>query len=407
MTHDITILGGGPNGLATALALGGSRLATPLRVLVLDRRDPLQPSHDSRGTALTSATQSMLEVLGVWEHLKPFACEMRDVIVTDGVLGGNAALPVLTFSTPPNQAVAASMVENRMLHKTLVEAVTKSPQIRVQGGFQFDRLEQTSAKVSVIDALGTTYASPLLVAADGRKSVVRQTLGTAINAHDYQQTALAFSIALERPHHGRAEEHFSPTGIFAVLPLQGLAASIVWGTSPEHAAYLMGLSDDDFNISLQDKIGDHLGNVKLTSRRQAFPVVMQIAKDMVGPRVALLGDAAHAIHPLAGLGLNLGFKDAAALADCVMQAVLRGGDVGSADVLENYQRLRRFDMLSTSWAMDGLNGLFVNNNPVLRPMRKIGLRLVDQFSGLKSAIMLQASGQSQNNPRLMRGLQPG
>lgn len=407
MTQDIIILGGGPNGLVTALALGSQRLATPLRVLLLDQRDPLLPTQDSRGTALTLATQSMLKVLDVWGNLAPQACEMRDVVVTDGDQAGNATTPLLTLSTEAGQPAAASMVENSKLHQVLAQAVATSPNIRLQGGFQFERFEATSAKIRVYDNLGSSHAAPLLVAADGRKSKVRQQLETPLTSHDYGQTALGFSISIEKPHHGRAEEHFSSHGVFAVLPLPGLAASIVWGTSPEHATQLMALDDTAFNTALQEKIGEHLGAVKLTSRRQAFPVVMQIANEMIGPRIALLGDAAHAIHPLAGLGLNLGFKDAAALADCVAASAQRGGDIGSAVVLENYQTLRRFDTLSTSWAMDGLNGLFVNNNPVLQPLRKIGLRMVDRVSGLKSAILQQAAGQSQNNPRLMRGLLPG
>lgn len=405
--HDVIILGGGPNGLATALALGSQRLPTPLRVLLLDQRDPLLPTQDSRGTALTLATQSMLKVLGVWESLAPHACEMRDVVVTDGDLAGKATTPLLTLSTEAGQPAAASMVENSKLHQVLAEAVAASPNIKLLGGFEFERFEATSAKIHIFDNLGSSHAAPLLVAADGRKSKVRQQLATPITSHDYGQTALGFSISIESPHHGRAEEHFSSKGVFAVLPLPGLSASIVWGTSPDHAAQLMTLSDDAFNMALQEKIGDHLGEVKVTSRRQAFPVVMQIASVMVGPRIALLGDAAHAIHPLAGLGLNLGFKDAAALADCVASAAQRGGDIGSAVVLENYQTLRRFDTLSTSWAMDGLNGLFVNDHPVLKPLRKMGLRMVDQVNGLKSTIMQQAGGQSQNNPRLMRGLLPG
>jgi 2-octaprenyl-6-methoxyphenol hydroxylase len=407
VTHDVIILGGGPNGLATALALGGSTLQGGLRVLLLDQKDPRSPVQDSRGTALTLSTQSMLKVLGVWDQLSPFSCEMRDVVVTDGDDQGNNRKPLLTLSTEAGQQAAASMVENSRLHQVLVAAVLKSPNITMEGGFEFQRFEVTPAKVKLIDSQDNSHHAALLVAADGRRSRVRQQLETKVASHDYGQTALGFSITIERPHQGRAEERFTSRGVFAVLPLPDLAASIVWGTSPVHAAELMSLDEAAFNAALQEEIGDHLGQVRLSSRRQAFPVMMQIAKDMVGPRIALLGDAAHAIHPLAGLGLNLGFKDAAALADCVMSTSLRGGDIGGPLVLENYQALRRFDTLSTSWMMDGLNGLFVNSDPALSPLRKAGLRLIDQFSGLKNTIMQQASGRSQNTPRLMRGLLPG
>jgi 2-octaprenyl-6-methoxyphenol hydroxylase len=403
MAHDVIILGGGPNGLATALALGGSALPTPLRVLLLDRRDPTAPSTDTRGTALTLATQSMLRVLNVWNDLAPDACEMRDVVVTDG----NDFDQLLRLSTNTASNAAASMVENSKLHRSLVEAVLKSPNIKVQGGFQFERFETTPSKIIVRDPQDAVFNAALLVAADGRKSLVRQQLGTKVTQHDYGQTALGFSITLSEPHLHQAEERFSAKGVFAFLPLPGLAASIVWGTSPDHATELMRLSDVDFNTALQDKIGDRYGKVYVTGKRQAFPVVMQIANDMKGPRIALLGDAAHAIHPLAGLGLNLGFKDAAALADQVFAAVRRGSDMGGESVLENYQTQRRFDTISTSWAMDGLNGLFANHNPILTPLRKMGLSAVQRVDGLKSAIVQQASGQSQSNPRLMQGLLPG
>jgi 2-octaprenyl-6-methoxyphenol hydroxylase len=404
MDYDVIILGGGPNGLASALALGSSALPTPLRVLVLDQRDPASPSNDSRGTALTLATQSMLQVLKVWDELSPLACEMREVVVSDD--DGNGLLPLMTLSTPPGEKASASMVQNSHLQQALVRSASQSPMIKLQGGFVFDHFETTSAKIKLFDDQGNSFAAPLLVAADGRKSKVRQQLGNRLTTHDYGQTALGFSVSLQKPHHHRAEERFSSTGVFAMLPLPGLAASIVWGTSPDHAASLMSLSQDDFNLAFQEKLGGHLGMVKVLGKPQAFPVVMQIANETIGPRIALVGDAAHAIHPLAGLGLNLGFKDAAALADCVFPSFFRGGDLGALSVLEHYQALRRFDTLSTSWAMDGLNGLFVNNNPLLQTTRRQALRWVEGVEGFKAIVMKQAGGQSSTNPRLLQGLLP-
>jgi 2-octaprenyl-6-methoxyphenol hydroxylase len=402
MEHDVIILGGGLNGLATALALGGSRLPRPLNVLLLDKRDPRIATADMRGTALTLSTQNMLRVLGVWEGLSAHACEMRDVMVTDG---GQTSL--LNLTTPVGQFAVASMVENRKLNRALLDAVDQSPQITMRGGFELDRFENTPSRITLWDRLGERLTAALLVAADGRNSQVRLQLGIAVMLHDYGQTALGFSVALGADHHNRAEEHFSATGVFALLPLPGKTASVVWGTAPEDAKRLMALDDDAFNQALQIKIGNHLGAVTVTGKRQAFPLVKQIARELMGPRIALLGDAAHAIHPLAGLGLNLGFKDAAALADCVVAAFSRGGDIGSELVLQHYQEFRRFDTLATSWLMDGINGLFVNDDPILGSMRKLGLRLVDQMSLVKSTIMQQASGQSQENPRLLQGLLPG
>jgi 2-octaprenyl-6-methoxyphenol hydroxylase len=404
MNYDVIVLGGGPNGLAAALAFGSKALPAPLRVLVLDQRDPEAPSKDSRGTALTLATQSMLKVLQVWDELSPAACEMREVVVSDD--DDNGLSPLMTLSTEEGKKASASMVQNSHLHQALVNATRQSTAITLQGGFHFDRFESTAAKITLFDEKGHSHTAPLLVAADGRKSKVRQQLAMKLTTHDYGQTALGFSITLEKPHHNQAEERFSSSGVFAVLPLPGLAASIVWGTSPEHAAKLMAMGEDDFNHAFQEKLGWHLGAVKVVGKPQAFPVVLQIADETIGPRIALLGDAAHAIHPLAGLGLNLGFKDAAALADCVFPSFLRGSDIGTTSVLEHYQALRRFDTLSTSWAMDGINGLFVNNNPALQAARKQALRWADGVEAFKTLIMKQADGQSAATPRLMQGLLP-
>jgi 2-octaprenyl-6-methoxyphenol hydroxylase len=407
MKPDVIILGGGPNGLAAALSLGGSKLPRPLRVMLLDARDPKVVPEDSRGTALTLATQAMFKTLGVWEHLQNHSTEMRDIIVTDGD-GSHDALPsLLKLHTESNSKAAAAMVENRHLSAALLKAVAASPNIAMKGGFAFSHFEHSPSRVTLHATSGDVISAPLLIAADGRNSLVRNQAGIKLTTHDYQQTALSFSITHSLPHHNTAEEHFSPDGVFAFLPLRNQSASIVWGTTLSHAEYLMTLDDDAFSKVLQSKMGNRVGAVSLSSKRARFPLSMQIAYELVAPRIALLGDAAHAIHPLAGLGLNLGFKDAAALADCVMQAFARGSDIGADIVLQQYQSLRRFDTLATSLAMDGMDALFTNNDPTLKLLRVAGLRVVDRIPALKSMFMAQAAGTSQNNPRLLQGLLPG
>lgn len=404
---DIIILGAGLNGLGLALALGGRKLPRPFNITVLDARDPQRIPADSRGTAITQATQNMFSALGVWKNLAPHSADMRDIIVTNAA-GSHLGRPsLLSFTTGSEDKAAAAIVENAQLHAALLEEAKQSPHITLQGGFAFSDLLLTPGKVELVAMGGETVSASLLVAADGRNSAVRQHLGIKVTQHDYGQTALSFSIRHSLPHHNLAEEHFSPDGVFAVLPLPGHRCSIVWGTTPSEATRMMALNEPDFATELQLKMGDRLGLVQAEGKRGAYPLVKQIADSIIAPRVALLGDAAHAIHPLAGLGLNLGFKDAAALADCVMQAALRGEDVGGAAVLERYQTARRFDTTMTSLAMDAMNALFVNDNPVLSPLRSAGLKLVDRLPAAKSFFMQQASGLSQNNPRLMRGLLPG
>jgi 2-octaprenyl-6-methoxyphenol hydroxylase len=404
---DVLILGAGLNGLGLALSLGGRSLPRPLNVMVLDARDPNHVPADSRGTAVTQATQNMFAALGIWQTLALHAAEMRDIIVTNAVGSHQDRPSLLSFTTDGDQKAAAAIVENGQLHRALLQEVQQSPAIALQGGFAFSDLLTTSGKVELIATDGRTVSATLLVAADGRNSSVRQHLGIAVTRHDYGQTALSSSIRHSLPHNNLAEEHFSPDGVFAVLPLPGQRSSIVWGTTPREASRLLALSEADFATELQIRMGDRLGLVQAEAKRGAYPLVRQIADHIIGPRVALLGDAAHAIHPLAGLGLNLGFKDAAALADCLMQAASRGEDLGGVAVLERYQLARRFDTTMTSFAMDAMNALFVNDSPVLSPLRSAGLKLVDHWPAAKSFFMQQASGLSQDNPRLMRGLLPG
>jgi 2-octaprenyl-6-methoxyphenol hydroxylase len=407
MNFDVIILGGGPNGLATALALASSTLPFPLRVLLLDSRDPTHVSNDSRGTALTAATQNMFRVLGVWPELEPHTAPMRDVIVTDATGSHAARRTALTLQSGNDQQAPAVMADNAYLSAALLKMVSRSPAITLEGGFDFSHFEVGAAKISLHAKDGRSHAAPLLVAADGRNSSVRGQCGIGVSTQDYGQTALSFAIVHTQPHQNTAEEHFSPDGVFAVLPLAGNRSSIVWGTSPGEAAHLLALDEATFNAALQERMGDRLGQVTLAGRRAAYPLARVIAESLMAERVVLLGDAAHAIHPLAGLGLNLGFRDAAALADCLVQAQRRGEDIGSISVLERYQVMRRFDSFATSWAMDGLNGVFVNGNPLLKGARGAGLRIVDQLPQVKSWLLAAASGLSQNNPRLLQGLAPG
>jgi 2-octaprenyl-6-methoxyphenol hydroxylase len=404
---DVTILGAGPNGLAMALALASNRLARPLTVTLADARDPRDFPVDSRGTAITVATQNMFKALGVWQALGPHAADMRHVLVTDGSGAHTDRPSLLNFSTDADGKAAAALVENGDLVKALLDEVLASPAIAITAGFSFAGLHLKPGHVSIDSEDGRTIGSRLLIAADGRNSRVRDALAIPVARKDYGQTALSFSINHSLPHSDTAEEHFSSDGVFAVLPLKGNRSSIVWGTAPEEAVRLMAMSDESFDAELQARMGSRLGTVSLDGKRGSYPLVRQMAERFVSDRMALVGDAAHAIHPLAGLGLNLGFKDAAVLADVISQAVSRGEDFGGLACLERYEAARRADVQFTSMAMDGMNALFVNDNPVLKLLRGFGLRAVDQLAPMKSVLMQQASGLSQNSPRLMRGLLPG
>lgn len=404
---DAIIVGGGPNGLAMALALGGAQATPRARVLVVDARDPRSfaaSGNDTRGSALTRATQNIFRGLGCWADLKDHVAEMRNIIVTDGKGQLETRPSLLSFFTEEGGKAAAVITENRWIAAALMKGIERSSGIEVRGGVTVAGIVREAGFAHVTFADGQSVRAPLLVGADGRNSFVRRELGIPVEGHDDQQVALTFSISHQLPHGLRAEEHFSPTGVFALLPLPGNRASIVWGTSPEEAAQLMALDESAFNTALNEKIGTHLGHIALEGARQAYPLKRQVAREITGPRTALIGDAAHIIHPLAGLGLNLGFKDVAALADCVAEAMLRGEDHGSPMVLERYARWRRFDIVSTIVAMEGMNALFVNDWPGITALRQAALRLADKLPAAKSALMEEAAGMSGTLPRLMRGL---
>jgi len=389
-----------------ALALGSASLQSPIEVLLVDAGDPRSfatKGHDTRGTALTRATQSLFKAIGCFEDLKDHLAEMRDVIVTDGT-GGHQSRPVLlAFTTGQNQKPAAAIAENHHIAQSLVSAAGRSPAITLWSGTTVSTVDRTSgfAKLSFTD--GRVAKAPILIGADGRNSFVRQEAGIAVTDHDDGQAALTFAVAHEFAHHNRAEEHFSPDGVFAVLPLPGDRSSIVWGASHFEVARLKALAEPLFEDELNARVGSHLGRLRVEGAKQSFPLKRQAALAITAMRTALIGDAAHTIHPLAGLGLNLGFKDVAILADCIFVAMARGEDPGGTAVLQRYEQWRRFDIVSTIAAMEGMNALFVNDWPVLRSLRQAGLRAVDALPTLKNAIMAEASGLNGAVPRLMRG----
>jgi 2-octaprenyl-6-methoxyphenol hydroxylase len=404
MKFDAIIAGAGPNGLAMALAL------KPLRVALIEARDPhlfAAQGDDTRGTALTLATQTMMQALGIWPSLEAHVENMRDIIVTDdtGNLSDRPAL--LSFATKSDGRASAAMVENKKLASALLQAVDQSPNMTLLANTRVTNVEITNAKAIVTTANGT-HEAPLIIAADGRNSFVRDQAGIGISNRSLGQTALAFTITLEKPHEGLAQEHFlRGGGVFAVLPLPGNASSIVWAMPEAEAPRLMALDDEAFNIELADVMGPRLGKVQLQGKRNLYPLQVHQAKQLVASRIALIGDAAHAIHPLAGLGLNLGFKDAAFLAETLLSAFRLGEDIGSLAVLERYAQTRRFDVMSVALAMDTMNILFASTNPVLGMVRRMGLKAVDKTPPLKSFFTAQAAGQLGALPKLMMGLPAG
>jgi 2-octaprenyl-6-methoxyphenol hydroxylase len=397
---DVVIAGGGFAGLALALALRQS-LGDSFNVVVADPAFAADARPDARASAIAAAARRMFEALGVWDAVAADAQPILDMVVTDSKLK-DAVRPVfLTFAgeVEPGEAFA-HMVENAPLNAALAaKARAAGIDLRATTVARFDNRE----RIMVSFGDGSEISAALLVAADGARSVVREQAGIATHGWSYGQSAIVTTVAHERDHNGRAEEHFLPAGPFAILPLTGRRSSLVWTETDAEAARIVALPDDRFHAELERRFGLHLGDIGVTGARRAYPLGLYIARAFVAERIALVGDAAHVIHPIAGQGLNMGLRDVAALAEAIVDSARLGLDVGGADVLERYQRWRRFDTMAMGVATDGLNRLFSNESDVLRLMRDVGLGLVDRMPALKSFFIREAAGVTGEVPKLLRG----
>ena len=397
----IVIGGGAFAGLALALALRQG-LGPEIAVIVADPALSSRPSRDPRATAIVAACRRLFEVLGAWDDVKAEAQPILDMVVTDSKLEDATRPTFLNFAgdVAPGEPFA-HMVENRRLIDALVvRAEAAGIDLRATTVASYDA---SADGIDVTLGDGSKIAASLLVAADGAKSKLRERAGIATHGWDYDQSGIVVTVGHERDHEGRAEEHFLPAGPFAILPLTGRRSSLVWTERRAEAARIIGLGDDEFHAELEQRFGLQLGEVKALDKPRAFPLSYFVARSFVAERLALVGDAAHVIHPIAGQGLNMGLKDVAALAEVVVDAARLGMDLGGADVLERYQRWRRFDTMAMGVATNSLNFLFSNQSTLLRTVRDIGLGIVDRTPPLKNLFIRQAAGLTGEIPRLLKG----
>jgi len=403
---DILVAGAGYVGLAAAV---GMRAASPhLKIAVVDAAPAGVWQRDTRASAIAAAAVRMLDQLGCWEEIAPQAQAMTEMVVTDSRTADPVRPVFLTFDgeVAPDEPFAY-MVANRVLNGVLREKAA-SLGIDIIEGVAVQAFEAGPSRVLIHLADGVTMEARLLVAADGVNSKLRDMAGIKTVKWEYGQSGIVCTVAHERPHNGRAEEHFLPAGPFAILPLKPAEdgtnrSSIVWTERTRDAERLVNEDELVFEAELEQRFGLKLGEIRAEGKPRAWPLGLTLARDFVKPRIALCGDAAHGIHPIAGQGLNLGFKDAAALAEVVVEAERLGQDIGGIDVLERYQMWRRFDTWQMGLTTDVLNRLFSNDLAPLRAIRDIGLGLVDRAPKLKEFFIRQASGLSENTPRLLKG----
>jgi len=397
---DVLIGGAGFAGLALAIALRqglGPSFAVTVADPALGRAGA-----DARASAIVAAARRLFETIGVWEKVADGAQPILDMAITDSRLQ-DAVRPVfLTFegNVEPGEPFA-HMIENGPLIAALSEKA-KQEGVALRSAAIAD-FELAANRIEVRLSDGDTFAARLLVAADGARSTIRERAGIASHGWAYGQSSIVATVTHERDHHGRAEEHFLPSGPFAILPLKGRRSSIVWTEDAQEAERIVALPDPEFHAELERRFGLHLGEIAAVGLRRAYPLGLAMARAFIAERLALVGDAAHVIHPIAGQGLNMGLKDVAALAEVIVDAARLGLDPGSLAVLDRYQRWRRFDTMAMGIATDGLNRLFSNRSDVLRFARDVGLGLVDRLPAMKRLFIREAAGLMGEVPKLLKG----
>ena len=397
---DVIVAGGGMTGLALACAAAGAGV----RVLLLEQRalpDTTAPPFDGRVTAIARGSRHLLQGTGIWPHLAEEAQPILDIEVGER----HSPLTVHYDHRAVGGGPLGHIVENRVIRRALLSRLTelRGDALEIAAPERWQRVERRAEAVEVALASGRRVRARLLAAADGRGSPLRDLAGIGLTRWNYQQTGIVATVAHAEPHRGRAFERFFATGPLAMLPMQGNRSSIVWAADDRLARGLIALDDDEFIAELADRFGDRYGALELAGPRWHYPLSMVQARRYTERRLVLVGDAARAIHPIAGQGWNLALRDVAALAELVVDARRLGLDPGGSYVLERYERWRRFDSLALIGITDGLNRLFANDLLPLRLARELGLGAVERIPPLKRLFMRHAMGLLGDLPRLMRG----
>lgn len=400
---DVVVAGGGMVGLTLGIALAGAGIET----VVVDAADPeqvFQAGFDGRVSSFAPASRRLLSAIGVWEHIEREAEPVLDIVVGDGSVREGASPALLHFDHRElGPEPLAHMIENRHFRIALEKRARDVRGLRVIAPAKVTGAVPQSGEIVLTTSAGHSVSAQLCVAADGKDSPLRQAAGIKTVGWPYRQHGIVATIDHDRPHRGVAHELFLEAGPFAILPMKGNRSSIVWSEDERRAGAYMALDDASFLSEVRQRFGDHWGDIRLAGPRWSYPLSMQVATSYLAQRLAVIGDAAHAVHPLAGQGLNLGLRDVGALAEVIVEARRLGLDVGASPNLSRYEAWRRFDNALFALSMDGLNRLFSNSVGPLQAIRRLGLDLVDGIPSLKALFMKQASGEFGSTPRLLRG----
>ncbi len=412
MIHaDITIAGGSYAGLALAASLA-EQSGGDLRVCVVSPDFPRlgQPPTDLRASALSRSSLRLLTHLGVWPALEPKCQPVTSIVLTDTDLDDAIRAPRLTYDLQTDDGNSGTghvlprmvIVENHFLGVALLEAAASAPGITMRRGNRIAAFNAGPDHTQVTLENSEVFTTRLLVAADGGRSKLRDLAGIHTIGHPYEQTGMITIVETQHAHHGRAVQHFLPAGPFALLPMTQNRTCVTWTETATEARRILALDPLAFRLEVEKRFGHRLGALLTISPPRSWPLTLALARSLIAPRFALVGDAAHTVHPIAGQGLNLGFRDIAALAEVIVDTARLGLDFGQASTLERYERWRRFDNLASAAGFDALNSIFATKSTIARSARGAVLSLADSLPGLKSWLIDEASGEGGAPPRLMR-----
>ena len=399
-TYDIAVVGGGMVGLCLALGLAGAGV----RVALVERTalsTMAEAGFDGRGSAIAAGSQRILAGLGLWDRIADEAEPILEIRVADG----DSPLFLHYDHKEIGDGPLGWIVENAVTRRALAAAVDVmgADTLGIFDGVELSGTEYGPNDATLNLADGRRLSARLIVAADGRNSPLRDTAGIDAVRWNYPQSGIVCSVSHEAPHHGIAQEHFLPAGPFAILPMTRNRSSIVWTERNDLAPGFMAMNNADFAGALGERFGTYLGDIEVGPGRWSYPLSVVHAKRYVAPRLALAGDAAHAIHPIAGQGFNIGLRDVAALAEVIIDTMRLGLDPGADGPLEKYERWRKPDNMMMIAVTDGLNRLFSNDIAPVRHARDVGLAAVNQVKPLKRVLMRHAMGLVGDLPRLTRG----
>lgn len=402
--YDIAISGAGFAGLTLARALRQA-LGPEFKIALIDRQSRSEAPADARAFALGASSKRMLEALGVWPHVAADAQPVTAIEITDSSLGDGVRPVLVRYDNEIDAAEPATYILPAHVLETALARIVSQDTVTAW-------IAPATATTTTADDHAVTLSfennapisAPLLVGAEGRKSATRDAAGIKTIGWTYGQTAIVTTIAHSLPHNGRAIQHFLPAGPFALLPLTGDRCCITWSEDEREAARILALADDAFLAEIDTRVAGRLGDISLAGPRQSWPLELRLARTYRSPRIAIIGDAAHGVHPIAGQGLNLAFRDIAALAEVIAETARAGFDIGNMEALGRYERWRRFDSTISAAAYDGLNRLFSNDNTLLRAVRDFGLGLVDRAPRVKELLVAEGAGTSGELPRLLRGV---